>query len=273
MRIDVVSIFPEMFDAVATAGITGRALDRGLWQLARWNPRDYTDDNYRRVDDRAYGGGPGMVMLVEPLTRALDAVQAAQRAGVGAIASTDPLRNATEAATAEAAAGPVLLMSPQGRRLDHELVLELGQAPALTLICGRYEAIDQRFVDARVDAEVSIGDFVVSGGELPAMLLIDALVRLVPGAVNDPASVQQDSFAEGLLDAPHYTRPEVLGGQAVPPVLLSGNHANIARWRREQALQATQERRPDLIAALRAKGGLSDADKQFLTKLTRRTGR
>ena len=265
MRIDVISIFPELFDAVTTAGITGRAHDQGLWKLARWNPRDFTVDNYRRVDDRAYGGGPGMVMQVEPLNKALDAAQAAQR-DAAAVGPAGP-GNAASAGTAKA--GPVILMSPQGRRLDHEMVLELGQEASLTLICGRYEAVDQRFVDARVDVEISIGDFVVSGGELPAMLLIDALARLIPGAVNDPASVQQDSFADGLLDAPHYTRPEVQNGVAVPPVLLSGNHAGIARWRREQSLAVTQARRPDLLRIVQKSGGLTDADKRFLAKLNR----
>ncbi|MFK7962817.1 MAG: tRNA (guanosine(37)-N1)-methyltransferase TrmD [Burkholderiaceae bacterium] len=245
MRIDVLSIFPELFDAVHGTGITGRAAVNALWSLHRWNPRDYAVDAYRRVDDRAYGGGPGMVMLVEPLKRALQA------------AREDAAANGFDA-------GPVILMSPQGRRLDHQRVAALSTEPNLTLIAGRYEAIDQRFVDRYVDEEVSIGDFVVSGGELPAMLLIDALVRLLPGAVNDPASVEQDSFVNGLLDAPHYTRPEIGEAGSVPPVLLSGNHKKIERWRREQSLAITASRRPDLIDVARAAGRLSPDDEAFL---------
>ena len=245
MRIDVLSIFPELFDAVHGAGITGRAAANALWSLHRWNPRDYTVDAYRRVDDRAYGGGPGMVMLVEPLRLALQA------------AHDDAAANGYNA-------GPVILMSPQGRPLKHQRVAALAIEPHLTLIAGRYEAIDQRFIDHYVDEEVSVGDFVVSGGELPAMLLIDALVRLLPGAVNDPASVEQDSFVNGLLDAPHYTRPEIGDSGSVPPILLSGNHKEIERWRREQSLAITAARRPDLIESARAAGRLSLADEAFL---------
>lgn len=248
MRFDVLSIFPEMFDAVHDVGITGRAAANALWTLHRWNPRDYAVDAYRRVDDRAYGGGPGMVMLVEPMTKALEAArQDALAAGI------EP--------------GPTVLMSPQGRRLDHKAVARFAMRQSITLIAGRYEAIDQRFIDQQVDEEVSIGDFVVSGGELPAMLLIDAVVRLLPGAVNDPQSVQQDSFVNGLLDAPHYTRPENLGGQLVPPVLLSGDHKKIDRWRREQSLALTAARRPDLIEVARSAGRLSEEDERFLRQI------
>ncbi|MGH1360217.1 MAG: tRNA (guanosine(37)-N1)-methyltransferase TrmD [Burkholderiaceae bacterium] len=247
MRIDVVSIFPELFDAVTSAGITGRAADKDLWSLHRWNPRDFTKDAYRRVDDRAYGGGPGMVMLVEPMARALSQAQAEQQASTGAT-------------------GQVVLMTPQGQPLTHETAVSLAACQSLTIVAGRYEAIDQRFIDERVDQEISIGDFVVSGGELPAMLLIDAMVRLLPGAVNDPASVEQDSFANGLLDSPHYTRPEVLDGQAVPPVLVSGDHKKIDRWRRERSLALTASRRPDLLAQAREKGLLTDEDEGFLRK-------
>ncbi len=245
MRIDVISIFPAMFSAIADAGITGRALDRALWALHRWDPRDFTTDRYRRVDDRPYGGGPGMVMMVEPLERATDAAVAAQRDVLGS-------------------SGPVILLSPAGSRFDQAYARRLVALPCLTLVCGRYEAIDQRFIDRRVDHSISIGDFVVSGGELPAMLLIDTLVRLLPGAVNDPASVEEESFVSGLLDCPHYTRPEACAGETVPPVLLSGDHKRIARWRRGQALLQTARHRPDMIEALRSSGHLSSDDERVL---------
>lgn len=248
MRIDVISIFPEIFDAVTTAGITSRAEQRQLWSLHRWNPRDFTTDSYRRVDDRPYGGGPGMVMLAEPITKTLAAVRAAQSA---------QLADAVGASR-------VILMSPQGQRLTHSLVAQLAMSPSLVIVAGRYEAIDQRFVDQHVDLEISVGDFVVSGGELPAMLLIDAMVRLLPGAVNDPESVEQESFVKDLLDSPHYTRPDTIAGKSVPPVLLSGDHSKIARWRREQALGLTASRRPDLLAISRSKGELSLEDERYL---------
>jgi len=250
MRFDVLSIFPEMFDAVHSTGITGRAAAKALWTLHRWNPRDYASDAYRRVDDRAYGGGPGMVMLVDPLTKALEASR-------------------RDAESEGLKPGPVVLMSPQGRPLNHQMAADFALHDSVTLVAGRYEAIDQRFVDKQVDEEVSIGDFVVSGGELPAMLLIDAVVRLLPGAVNDPQSVQQDSFVNGLLDAPHYTRPETLDGSVVPSVLLSGDHKKIDRWRREQSLAVTAARRPDLIIAARAAGRLTAEDERFLRQATR----
>lgn len=229
-RFDVVTLFPEMFAAVQGFGITGRALERKLWSLVCWNPRDFTLDAYRRVDDRPFGGGPGMVMQVEPLQKAIDAAKAAQRA-------------------TGLQSGRVVYLSPQGRRLDHQMVMRLAREPALVLLCGRYEGVDQRLIDASVDEEVSIGDFVVSGGELPAMLLMDAVVRHLPGALNDADSAVEDSFFAGLLDCPHYTRPEVFGEQAVPPVLLSGNHAAIRCWRLKQALGRTELRRPELLAA------------------------
>lgn len=228
-RFDVVTIFPEMFAAIRDFGISRRAAERGLWSLNCWNPRDYTSDPHRTVDDRPYGGGPGMVMLAEPLNRAIaDAKQAQEQA--------------------QGRAGKVIYLSPQGRPLDHAAVLRLAQEPSLTLLCGRYEGIDQRLIDAQVDEEVSIGDFVVSGGELPAMLLIDAIVRHLPGAMNDADSVVEDSFASGLLDCPHYTRPEAYRGEPVPAVLMSGNHAEIRRWRLMQALGATWLKRPDVLA-------------------------
>lgn len=244
IRIDVVSIFPEMFDALTRHGITGRALQRGLWQFAAHNPREFTSDPYRRVDDRPYGGGPGMVMMCEPLAQAISAAKALAPAG-----------------------RPVIALSPQGRTLDDTKVRELAMLPGMILIAGRYEAIDQRLIDSSVDEEISIGDFIVSGGELPAMMLIDAVVRLLPGAMNDAASTANDSFADGLLDCPHYTRPEVFEGATVPEVLLSGHHAQIARWRRERSLESTARRRPDLISRARAAGRLTASDERFLAAL------
>lgn len=245
MRFDVITIFPAMFEAVSAQGITSRALERGLWRLRCWNPRDYATDAYRSVDDRPYGGGPGMVMLGEPLAAALRDIRAAQQAELGAPA-------------------PVIHLSPRGRPLTHQRVEALAATPGATLLASRYEAVDQRLLDRYVDEEVSIGDFVVSGGELPAMMLIDAVVRLLPGALNDARSAQQESFATGLLDCPHYTRPETFEGVPVPEVLLSGHHARIERWRREQALLATAARRPDLVRAARAAGALSAADERLL---------
>lgn len=227
-RFDVVTIFPEMFVALRDFGISSRAVERGLWQLQCWNPRDFTTDPHRSVDDRPYGGGPGMVMLVEPLMQALAQARTAQQQATG-----QP--------------GRVVYLSPQGRPLDHAGVTRLAGEPALTLLCGRYEGIDQRLIDAQVDEEVSIGDFVVSGGELPAMLLMDAIIRLLPGALNDAGSAEEDSFVAGLLDCPHYTRPEDYQGERVPAVLMSGNHAVIRRWRLKQALGQTWLKRPDLL--------------------------
>lgn len=248
MRFDVVTLFPPMFDAITGHGITSRALERGLWSLRCWNPRDFATDAYRTIDDRPYGGGPGMVMMAEPLTAALTAIRADCVDGGGAVPR-------------------VLHLSPRGRPITHEKVVELAAEPGLMLLASRYEAVDQRFIDRHVDEEISVGDFVVSGGELPAMMLIDAIVRLLPGALNDPRSAQEDSFANGLLDCAHYTRPEVHEGESVPAVLLSGHHARIARWRREQSLAITLARRPDLIESLRVAGGLSAQDEHFLASL------
>lgn len=228
VQFDVVTLFPEIFSAVTHSGITRRALERGLWALAPWNPRDFTTDAHRTVDDRPYGGGPGMVMLPEPLSQSIAAAKARQLAAVGA-------------------AGPVIYLSPQGAPLTHRRVLELAQMPAMILLCGRYEGVDQRLIDAEVDEEISLGDFVLSGGEIPALALIDAIVRQLPGALNDSDSAVEDSFANGLLDCPHYTRPEVYCGQTVPAVLLSGNHAEIRRWRLKESLGRTLTRRPDLL--------------------------
>ncbi len=224
IRFDVVTLFPEMFSAVTASGIPRKALEAGLWRLETWNPREFTTDNYRTVDDRPYGGGPGMVMLAEPLEKALDA---ARSAGGGA----------------------VIYLSPQGRRLDHAKVMEIAGRSGATLLCGRYEGVDERLIRRRVDEELSLGDFVLSGGELAAMALIDAVVRQLPGALGDGQSAVEESFAAGLLDCPQYTRPESYAGAKVPEVLLSGPHANIQRWRLQQALGRTWLRRPDLIAA------------------------
>lgn len=228
IRFDVVTLFPEMFAAVAASGITRKALEAGLWRLETWNPRDFTTDNYRTVDDRPYGGGPGMVMLAEPLEKALDAVRAA-------------------------GGGRVIYLSPQGRKLDHAMVMELAGRSAVTLLCGRYEGVDERLLRRRVDEELSLGDFVLSGGELAAMAVIDAVVRQLPGALGDGQSAVEESFAAGLLDCPQYTRPETWvvesGGLKVPEVLLSGHHEQIRRWRLKQALGRTWLRRPELIAA------------------------
>ena len=231
-RFDIISIFPEMFDSLRECGITARAHQRGLYSLHCWNPRDQVNDPHRTVDDRPYGGGPGMVMLAAPLEKSIEAAKAAQRAALGR-------------------SGPVIYLSPQGRPLDHARVMELVDQPALTLLCGRYEGVDQRLIDRCVDEEISLGDFVLSGGELPAMVLIDAIVRQLPGALNTAGSAIEDSFVDGLLDCPHYTRPEVYEGVAIPDVLRSGNHAEIRRWRLKQALGRTWQRRPELLGARR----------------------
>jgi tRNA (guanine37-N1)-methyltransferase len=230
MRIDVVTLFPAMVEHAVAFGVTGRARERGLWQLGTWNPRDFATDNYRTVDDRPYGGGPGMVMLAEPLVQALRMARAAQ-------------------AEAGVAASRTIYLSPAGKPLTHDRVVELAGAKdaGYLLLAGRYEGVDERLLAREVDEEIAIGDFVVSGGELPALLLIDAIVRQLPGALNDAASAQEESFVAGLLDCPHYTRPEVYAGDAVPEVLLSGNHALIRRWRLKASLKRTMERRPDLL--------------------------
>ena len=240
IEFDVVTLFPEMFAAVTGSGITRRALERGLYALQAWNPRDFAADNHRTVDDRPYGGGPGMVMMGEPLAAAIGAAR--QRAG---------------------AARRVICFSPQGTPLRHRRVLELTGEPGLILLCGRYEGIDQRVLDAEVDEEISLGDFVLSGGEIAAMALIDAIVRQLPGALNDAESAQQESFVEGLLDCPHYTRPEVFRGVRVPEVLLSGHHAAIRRWRLKQSLGRTWLRRPDLLAERGLSAGESNLLEEF----------
>ncbi|MDR2881399.1 MAG: tRNA (guanosine(37)-N1)-methyltransferase TrmD [Azoarcus sp.] len=224
-RYDAITLFPEMFAALTGSGITRRALERDLYRIVFHDPREFTNDAHRTVDDRPYGGGPGMVMLAEPLTQAI-----------------------AQARQGHAETAPVIYLSPQGTPLTHAKVLELARLPGLILLCGRYEGIDQRLLDREVDEEISLGDFVLSGGELAAMALIDAIVRQLPGALNDAGSAQEDSFVAGLLDCPHYTRPEVFENEQVPEVLLSGNHALIRRWRLKQALGRTWLRRPDLLA-------------------------
>jgi tRNA (guanine37-N1)-methyltransferase len=227
MRIDVVTLFPEFVLGAAQVGVVGRAQERRLLEVAAWNPRDYTSDKHRTVDDRPFGGGPGMVMLAEPLRQA---VRAAQAAGT--------------------APGRVIGLSPQGERLTQHKVRALAEQARLLLVCGRYEGLDERFVANEIDEELSIGDYVLSGGELAAAVLIDAIGRLREGALGNAQSAAQDSFEDGLLDCPHYTRPERDGGEAVPAVLLSGDHAAIRRWRLKQSLGRTWQRRPDLLARL-----------------------
>lgn len=249
MRIDVVTLFPEMISQAARYGVTGRAQERGLWRIGTWNPRDFACDSYRTIDDRPYGGGPGMVMLAEPLAKALAAARAAQRA------------DGSEASW-------TIYLSPAGVPLRHPRVVELAGAADRTgyvLLAGRYEGIDERLLVREVDEEIAIGDFVVSGGELPALMLIDAMVRQRPGVLNDADSAAQDSFADGLLDCPHYTRPEEYRGVRVPGVLLSGHHAAIRRWRLKQALGRTQERRADLLLAR----GLSGDEAALLAEYRR----
>ena len=228
MRFDAISLFPEMFDAILDHGITRRALDRGLYRFKAWNPRDFTGDPHRTVDDRPYGGGPGMLMLAEPLDQAINGIQAE-------LGSED-------------LTPWVVHFSPRGRPLTHQRVMELKEKPALVLLCGRYEGIDERLLQRRVDEEISLGDFVLSGGELPALALMDAIIRQLPGALNDADSAVEESFAEGLLDCPHYTRPEVWQGVTVPDVLKGGHHAAIARWRLQQSLRLTRQHRPDMLA-------------------------
>jgi tRNA (guanine37-N1)-methyltransferase len=247
MRFDVITLFPELFAPFLIAGVTRRAFETRQVDVRLWNLRDFAEGNYRRVDDRPFGGGPGMVMLAEPLARCLAAVKAER-----------------------SDAAPVVLFSPVGERLDHAQVERWSASAGAILLCGRYEGIDQRFIDAHVDVQLSLGDFVLSGGEIAAMALLDAVARLQPGVLNDAGSHQEDSFnpaLDGLLDCPHYTRPEEWEGRRVPEELLSGHHARIADWRRQQRLALTARHRPDLIAAARQAGRLSAVDEAFLAKL------
>lgn len=229
LQFDIITLFPPMFDAVTECGVTGRARDSGLYQLVLWNPRDFAANSHRTVDDRPYGGGPGMVMMAEPLEKAIAAASQRQK--------SSGVRRPR-----------VVFLSPQGRLLNHRLVMELSQEQGLVMIAGRYEGVDERLVRRQIDDEISIGDYVLSGGELAAMVVMDCVVRQIPGVLGDAESARQDSFVNGLLDCPHYTRPETYKGEAVPPVLMSGNHAEISRWRLKQALGRTWQRRPDLLA-------------------------
>jgi len=227
LHIQVVTLFPEMLDALLAFGVTGRATQRGLLQVRGWNPRDYTSDRHRTVDDRAFGGGPGMVLKVQPLSAAICA--------------------------ARTAAGPqarVIFLSPQGKRFEQQDAVRLAVSAGTVLVAGRYEGVDERVIETEVDEELSIGDYVLSGGELPALVVIDAVARLLPGALNDAESAAEDSFMQGLLDYPHYTRPEEIDGRQVPQVLVNGDHAAIRRWRRQQALGRTWLRRPELLEKL-----------------------
>ncbi len=249
MQFDVVSLFPEMFAALTQSGVTRRAFEQERWGLTLWNPRDFTTDRHRTVDDRPYGGGPGMVMMAKPLEATINAAKARQ-----VERGLPPPR--------------VVFMSPQGKPLTHERVTALKDEPGLVILCGRYEAVDQRLLDRVVDEEISLGDFVLSGGELPAMALMDAVVRLLPGVLGDDASAVEDSFVNGLLDSPHYTRPEVYEDMPVPPVLMGGNHAEITKWRRQRMLEATLNKRPELLEQARKAGRLTAADEKFLATLS-----
>ena len=239
MWVGIISLFPEMFRAVTDFGVTGQAVKKGLLNVETWNPRDFTQDKHRTVDDRPYGGGPGMLMMVAPLR---DAIHAAKHA------AGDKAK--------------VVYLSPQGRKLDQAGVESLASNDKLILICGRYEGVDERIIQTHVDEEWSVGDFVLSGGELPAMTLVDAVARFVPGVLGDMASAEEDSFANGLLDCPHYTRPDVLDGLVVPEVLKSGNHKDIRRWRLKQSLGRTWLRRPELLENL----ALTDEQESLLAE-------
>lgn len=243
MWIGIISIFPEMFKAITEYGVTGRAVKQHLLQVACWNPRDFAHDKHKTVDDRPYGGGPGMLMMVQPLRDAIHAAKAA--------------------ACSDGSEVKVIYLSPQGRKLDQTGVQELATNQKLILVCGRYEGIDERLIQTEVDEEWSIGDYVLTGGELPAMTLIDAVARFIPGVLGKQASALEDSFAEGLLDCPHYTRPEVLDGMSVPDVLMSGHHEQIRKWRLEQSLKRTWERRPELLDSL----ALTDEKRVLLNKI------
>lgn len=252
MRFDVITLFPELFAPFLSQGVTRRAFESGQVEVLLWNPREHAHGNYRRVDDRPFGGGPGMVMMAQPLQDCLDAIRQARRdAG-------------------QADAPPVILFSPTGEALRHAVVERWSASQGAVLLCGRYEGIDQRFIDRHVTHQISLGDFVLSGGEIAALALLDAVARLQPGVLGDQGSHQFDSFnpaLDGLLDCPHYTRPEVWQGEPVPAVLLSGHHGRIERWRRERQLALSAERRPELIAAARQAGRLDPTDERFLKTL------
>ncbi|WP_298923445.1 tRNA (guanosine(37)-N1)-methyltransferase TrmD [uncultured Ramlibacter sp.] len=246
MRFDLITLFPELFAPFLESGVTRRAYEGKLVDVRLWSPRDFAEGNYRRVDDRPFGGGPGMVMMAEPLARCLAAIRSERQDSA-----------------------PVVLFSPVGQKLDHAGVEAWSASAGAVLVCGRYEGIDQRFIDAHVDLQISLGDFVLSGGEIAAMALLDAVARLQPGVLNDEGSHQLDSFnpaLDGLLDCPHYTRPEQWQGRSAPAELLSGHHAQVERWRRDRRLEITASQRPELIEAARAAGRLNKADEAFLAK-------
>jgi tRNA (guanine37-N1)-methyltransferase len=248
MRFDVITLFPELFAPFLESGVTRRAYEQKLVDVRMWNPRDFADGNYRRIDDRPFGGGPGMVMIAEPLARCVQAIRA-ERGDTA----------------------PVVLFSPVGAKLDHPGVTAWSESSGAILLCGRYEGVDQRFIDKYVDLQLSLGDFVLSGGEIAAMALLDAVARLQPGVLGDDQSAPQDSFnpaLDGLLDCPHYTRPEEWEGAKAPAELLSGHHAQIERWRRERRLELTSRHRPDLVLAARRKGALTPADEAFLARIS-----
>jgi tRNA (guanine37-N1)-methyltransferase len=300
MRFDVITLFPEMFNVVRDLGVTGRAHRQHLWSLGLWNPRDYTHDVHRTVDDRPYGGGPGMVMMAGPLELAVESARAARctsagqahdREGVPSDHDVASQQRADASSSEVAVPGgdyafsdsgdvmssssdtPVILMSPTGERFDQDVAQELAAGAGAIIVCGRYEGVDQRFIDRCVTRELSLGDFVLSGGEIAALAIMDSVLRLLPGVLGDAESAPQDSFntgLTGLLDSPHYTRPEQYEGGSVPVELLSGHHVNIAVWRRQQSLALTMARRPDLIIAARKAGLLSKSDEAFLKTLTQR---
>ena len=244
MRFDIVTLFPAMIQETATWGVTGKALELGLVELATWNPRDYTHDRHRTVDDRPYGGGPGMVMKVEPLR---EAIKQARNAG-----NSECL---------------VVYLSPQGRKLDQGAIKRLATYPRLVLVAGRYEGVDERLIEAEIDEEWSIGDYVVSGGELPALVVFDAVVRLLPGVLGHEESARQDSYMDGLLDCPHYTRPEIVDGRKVPDILQSGNHEAIRQWRLKQSLGRTWLRRPELLSGCQLESGQRKLLEEFINEL------
>ena len=241
MRFDVVTLFPEMIHQAVSFGVVGRAIDRRLVDLATWNPRDFTEDRHRTVDARPYGGGPGMVMMYQPLQ---DAIKSAKK-------------------TSDSKAKKVVYLSPQGQPLTQDLLIKSCELSQLVLVAGRYEGIDERLITAEIDEEWSLGDYVISGGELAALVVIDAVTRLLPDVLGDKESAQQDSYMNGLLDCPHYTRPESIDGRTGPEVLLSGNHAEIARWRLQQAWENTRSKRPDLLNGI----ALSAEQKALLNKI------
>lgn len=253
MQFDVITLFPEMFSALTESGVTRRAFEENRCSLFLSNPRDFTHDRHRTVDDRPYGGGPGMVMMAQPLEDAIRAAKERQR-------------------QCKMPESRVIYLSPQGKPLNHQKVMELKDLPGLTLLCGRYEAIDQRLLDSHVDEEISMGDFVLSGGEIPAMALMDAIIRQLPGVLHDQLSAVEDSFVSGILDCPHYTRPPEYKGVPVPDILMGGNHAEIEKWRRRQALLMTAGKRPDLIEKADLAGELSSEDKAFLSSRNKQYG-